>query len=260
MRVLNLPMWLTMTALLSCLAGSAGADAFYPEFLRISAEGMTSEIVLSSDDLGCIPQGGGILSCDGSGQSLVIDSLGFDVEIFDWSLEVNEDPYVSQAFGFKNNSATTETFVIINSIPILPVGPTSVMGGSAGGSVTDSNFDGLGGVNTLPGTPLYIALIDGAPVPSTALHADPFSQGFLFPGHTANIQDTLFGLPGPTLAGPAASTSIGIRSEFQLSGGDSIAMTNFFVIESVPEPGTASLLGLGLAGLGLLGRRPTPRS
>jgi len=190
----------------------------------------------------------------------VIDSLGFEVEIFDWSLEVNEDPYVSQAFGFKNNSPLTQTFVIVNSIPILPVGPASVMGGSAGGSVTDSNFDGLGGVSTLPGVPLYIALIDGAPVPSTALHADPFSQGFLFPGHTANIQDTLFGLPGPTLPGPAASTDIGIRSEFRLSGGDSIAMTNFFVIESVPEPGTASLMGLGLAGLGLLGRKRTPRS
>jgi hypothetical protein len=52
------------------------------------------------------------------------------------------------------------------------------------------------------------------------------------------------GLPGPTIPGPVAMTSIGIRHRFTLSPGDSSSFTSFFVVMA-PEPATAGLLAAG---------------
>jgi hypothetical protein len=121
-----------------------------------------------------------------------------------------------------------------------------------GGSVTDTNFDGLGGISTVAPDALYTGMIDGVGVvPAAELYPDPFSTlPYSFPGDTENILATSFGLPGPTVPGPAVGVSIGIVNKFSLSSMDSVSMTNFFVVEPIPEP--SSIVLAALAGVALL--------
>jgi hypothetical protein len=161
-----------------------------------------------------------------------------------WSdLTVKTDPFVSSAFGFKNLAAVTMPFVISVSLPVAPILPSTLMGGSMGGSVTDSFPDGLGGIATIAPDALYTGTIDGVGVvPAAELHADPFSSApFAFGGDTVAIPPVSFGLPGPTVPGPAVLATIGIVNKFTLSPGDSVAMTNFFIVEVVPEPSSIVL-------------------
>ena len=253
-RQLSCALILALTLTLSFAARPVWADPFYSSLITVIAEGGASASV-SSDDLGCVALGGGLMSCDGAGQTLSLEAGGVAVELFDWDISLNEDPFVSSNFGFLNTGATA-TFTIVSSIPIAPLAGTRI-GGSSGGSVTDANFDGVGGLTTVAPDALYVGLIDGVPVLVSELHADPFSVGFSFNGETVNIPNVSFGLPGPTTIGPAVAASIGIRNRFELTGGDSVALTNFFVVELVPEPGTGLLLAFGLALLSRHRRRGT---
>ena len=74
-------------------------------------------------------------------------------------------------------------------------------------------------ITSLPGTPFYAGMIDGATVLS--IYPDPTSFAFLFasPGQTVNIPALNPGLPGPTLLGGPALETIGIEHEFALSRG-----------------------------------------
>ena len=63
------------------------------------------------------------------------------------------------------------------------------------------------------------------------------------------------GLPGPSLAGPAGATSITVLNRFSLSASDQATYNSIFVVEPVPEPGTAALLALGLVAVGIKRRR-----
>jgi hypothetical protein len=78
------------------------------------------------------------------------------------------------------------------------------------------------------------------------------STNFLDPPNTLS-----FGNPIPSLAGPSALASIGIDLEFTLTPGDSASFTSIFVVVPVPvpEPGTFSLVSLGILGIAAGGRR-----
>jgi len=176
-------------------------------------------------------------------------------EISNLNISGDIDPFTNLSFTVLNNAAVTANFVFNVTVPIVAQGPQTLIGGSTGGSVTDSNFDGIATVATIgSGTPFFSGEIDGSTV--LEIYADPSSFSAPFAGGTANILALNPGLPGPTLSsGPAAST-IGITHNFSLTPGDSIAVTSFFIVVAVPEPSSALLLGVGLPAL-LIRRRRT---
>jgi len=228
---------------------------------------LTTQLVTIGSELGIQPiLGSDFDSCAAQGETWQCTASSIESVYGGWQLTnviltFDLDPFVNFAFGFVNTGATSD-FFLQTSTPVAPIGPTTRVGGSTGGSVTDANNDGVGGMRTVAPNPFYVGLIDTVPVPGAELHPDPFfvpGPGFPgawnFAGETQNIPATSFGLPGPTSPGPPVAASIGIRHEFRLAGGDSISATSFFVVEPIPEPVTAALFGMGLLGLGIAARR-----
>jgi hypothetical protein len=165
----------------------------------------------------------------------------------DYDVVVKPDPFMNAAYAFTNTSGSTQLYNLVASVAVAPpIVPSSLIGGSTGGSLTDANFDGIGTVATVgPGASFYAGQIDGVSV--LPLYSHPNSWSVSYPGQTVNIPATSAGLPGPTLPGPAVLTSIGILHQFSLTPGDVVGITSFFV--AVPEP--ASLLLLAIASLAL---------
>ena len=145
---------------------------------------------------------------------------------------------------------------------ILTIGPFGAPSTESGGSVAPSVLDGVEGDESTPdgsvtlatvaGSSFYEALIDGTAF-SRTLFDDPFAVnlGPSPPGQS-------FGLTVPSdpdEPGPGVPSTIRIRYDFTLTPLDQAGMTGKFVLQAVPEPGTAALLGLGLIGLTRIRRR-----
>lgn len=172
-----------------------------------------------------------------------------------WNVTSDPDPFVNSVFGFTNNTAFPQTYILTATLPIAPAIPgATLIGGSSQITVNDSNFSGAATVTSvLSGTDyVYNALIDGADVAN--LHGTGFTLSAPFAGGGATA-NAFFGLPGPTQPGPAALTSIGIRHEITLSAGDSVTLNSSFIVIPVPESTTIGLVALGIAGLAAVGRR-----
>lgn len=161
----------------------------------------------------------------------------------DWDISGKYDPTINGAFAVTNLLAVPQTFTLNVTVPVPPIGPTSLIGGSVSGSFTDANGGGAT-FDSSGVTAIYTALIDGASVATlhpapVALAAGPFLSGTLAPA--------AFGVPIPSAPGPALTTDMGIQLKFVLSPGDTAALTSVFVVEPVPEPSTVVLALLGLA-------------
>jgi hypothetical protein len=236
--------------LLLCLA-TAQADVVTVPAVNILVGPEGSPMSVDQEDL--IANSASMVDNPDGSVSFINGSMATANWVWEWDfLTVKVDPFISSSFGFQNISGSTMTFVVSVSLPVAPMGPSTLIGGSMGGSVTDSNFNGAGGVSTVAPTALYTGMIDGVGViPTAELHPHPYSSDpFLFPGDTRNILAVNFGLPGPSAPGPAVLGSIGIMNKFSLSSMDSVSMTNFFIVEQVPEPSSIVMALTCLAALG----------
>jgi PEP-CTERM motif-containing protein len=210
-----------------------------------------------SSRLGCVDNPDGVSAhCEvtdlpyGADYPLVnIDSINIDVD---------SDPVVTGVITSTNLQPTTQLFTYVFTLPVSPMAST-LTGGSARGTVTDTNGDGAT-LSPGPGGSVYTALIDGAPygAPPTSTqllfgpsYFDPATpNGTDFGGPTGEK----FGAPIPSYSGPGVTSSIGIQLQFYLTGFDQSSITSNHVVV-VPEPHTAALLGVGLGLLAVRRRR-----
>ncbi len=173
-------------------------------------------------------------------------------EVDCYNMTVGYDPFISASVDVVNNTASTQIYTLIFTLPISPaITGASRMGGSTQGGLTDANGNGIGTLSTIgPGTALYYGQIDGVNV--LQLFPDLKTMNVPFAGGSTS-DSTSAGLPGVTIPGPNANTSIGIEHQFSLTPGDRATFTSFFRVEPVPEPAGLSLLALG--GMFLVCRR-----
>jgi hypothetical protein len=177
-----------------------------------------------------------------------------DVNTENWGFtttgSANPDPVLTSNLAVTNNTAFVQTFTSTVTLPIANITPSTLRGGSVGGSVTDGTGDGAT-LATSGGISLYSAQVNL--VTAHTLHNDPTSV--TAPAFdTATIPAANFGAPIPSLVGGAALNSISIQLRFTLTPGDSAVISSSFVVDPVPEP--TGLLALGLlGGLTMLARR-----
>jgi hypothetical protein len=224
-------------------AAAAGAAPVSPVEMEVAIDGYYSGSY-DETQLGCAPGAGDTFVCQGS--NFTVGNLRLD----SWNMSFDVDPIVSGITSVTNVGVTTQQFTLTFTLPVVPVLPSSLMGGSIQGGVTDNTLNFTNAVlSTAVGSSFYTALIDGVSVQTLYNHLTTVTAPF--DGGSANLAAASFGLPGITQPGPAANVSIAIRLDFTLTPGDSASFTSNFLVIPVPEPGTALLLAFGLGALAL---------
>lgn len=241
-------LWFVAAGLLLA-GGSAGATTItLPSGLNVTWTVNGAEAPFSSGVVNSCADGTG-----GPDATKCVGSYTWQNTAFGWDVTSDPDPFMNAAFSFTNNTASTQTYILLTVLPIAPPIPGgTLIGGSSQITVNDSNFNGIAVVTSVLLGSAYNALIDGSDVEN--LHGPGFSLAAPFAGG-GNTANASFGLPGPTQPGPAALTSIGIRHEITLTAGDTATLNSNFIVTVVPEPMTLGLVALGLVGLGVAGRR-----
>ena len=234
-------------AVVLAVGSVASANHVAPLEMDVLINGVTSG-TYNEDQLGCASTGGDTFTCSGSNLQM---GGQYGLTLDSWSLNLNPDPIVTGTTSVTNNSSSAQQFTLIFTLPAT-VSPSSLMGGSLQGGVTDNN--GNGATITAPtGSALYAAIIDG--VLQQSLHADPFSYTEPNAFQSSNFASANWGTPIPSAPGPAVASYIRIQLDFILTGNDSASMTSNFVVLPVPEPAPATMMLFGLGALALRRRR-----
>lgn len=247
----------TIAPALALLLASAPAAAvpIASDLLTISADSVNGyfEAELTGDMIGCNGTGTfGQFSCTGSNA----DMLGGAITLDSWNMTLDQDPYVNAIVALTNNTLVTQTYVISVLLPVFPVLPSSLIGGSIQGGITSDATAGTLASNAVSANAIYTASIDGTTAATLLPHSSSVSSGPFLSASFLSPPNTLsFGTPIPSQPGPAVASTIGLTLEFTLTPGDSASFTSVFVVEPVPEPGTFGLVSIGIVGIAALRRR-----
>ncbi len=173
------------------------------------------------------------------------------------------DPTIIYAISVLDFGAPS-SFAFVFSQPILPTAAPGQVNASLSGSTTDGG-DGLGVTVTPLAPPAFIP--EDSPTDEIAVFSLSTNGGTIFLNAGLDLGPMFLGAaPSDTygafaegpVAGPAAAGSYDLMRvdlNFSLSGGQDAFTLNGGAIVVVPEPGTATLFGLGLLGLGAFRRR-----
>jgi hypothetical protein len=164
------------------------------------------------------------------------------MNLSDWSLSMDSDPFVTNNFSITNTTTSTQTYSLTTTLGVFPTIPNGLMRGSIGFTMTDANNNGA--TLATSGGSIYTALIDGN-LARTLWNAPTI---FANTGPTT-VGTTSFGYPVFETAPESTDTSIGLKIMFSLTAGDSVAFTNNFEVTPVPVPAALWLFGSGLLGL-----------
>jgi hypothetical protein len=172
-------------------------------------------------------------------------NTGFNVL---WSVDIDTDPAVTVSLLMNNPTPVAQTFTLVVPLVTGPIGPTTLMRGSASGTATDVN--GNGGSISAVAVPGYQAWID-APgnVVQTLIPAG--TSVAIGNNATAAIGPYGFGqFPAPPIPGPGVVNQIGLTLTFTLSAFDSAIVNGVFEVVPIPGPGALPMLAVaGLAGV-----------
>lgn len=243
---------LSMACLAAVTPGMAGAATVGLQVLLDGNEaGSYDGAALGCADIAGTPTA----RCTGTDAVWIGGSQGLRLD--SWNLFVDSDPVVSGTVNFTNLNPVTQQVTLLFTLPIAPAIPgATVIGGSFQGGATDNNGDGVT-LSVPTASSFYTALTDGVEVASlydAGSLPDSFSAGGFL---SVNVPSADFGTPIPSLPGPAALSSIGIRLDFNLTGNDSASITSVYVVQPavVPLPAAGWLLGAAVGVLGMVRRR-----
>ncbi len=167
-----------------------------------------------------------------------------------WDLRMNQDPSIAGSVTLTNLTTTTRNFNLQFALPITPAFAPSLFGGSVTATVRDFNGDLSAQMAPIAVSPsIYRGTIDSVTVLSLlATNVTCFGSS----AGCTTISTDDFGLPGPTIPGPAVNSAIGIFLNFSLSPGDRVTFAANFTVEPPPAVPVPAALPLLLSGLGAL--------
>ena len=161
-------------------------------------------------------------------------------------------------FSVTNTSSQAQNFEFFQTHEIGAMFPTSLVGGSVSGAISDLNGDGGFAGSLSSDTPIYRAFVDatdsdpfdgfvvGSLLTGAEATSDPFQSGN-FAAESFGSMPTLPSAPGPNI-----DFNMGIALQFTVGAYDTASFSASFVA-AIPGPGPIALAGI--AGLAQRSRR-----